>query len=216
MIYGLRSITELDLSGWDVSNWAVTDMSYAFYSNYSLKTLNVSNWDVSNWVVTNMQSAFAQMYSLKELDLSEWDVSGWDVTTLSYAFGYNKSLRKLDISGWSKSGFSNLAASTSTNIYRDNNMLEELYAPADLLDISTNATIVPTSSTRLRVFSGLKIPVAQNYGNMYFLTRQSILNIIDALPTVTSSKTLTLGQINKLKMTTEELAVATQKGWTVA
>ena len=50
----------------------------------------------------------------------------------------------------------------------------------------------------------------------YPLSRQSLLTLIAKLPTITTTRTLTLQQSNRLKLTPEEIAIATQKGWTVA
>ena len=48
------------------------------------------------------------------------------------------------------------------------------------------------------------------------LTHESLLDVIDKLSQVASAKTLTLGSVNKAKLSVEEIAIATQKGWTVA
>lgn len=66
-------------------------------------------------------------------------------------------------------------------------------------------------------FGGLPgAPCNQTYANCTKLSHQSLLNIIDALPTVTDTKTLTLGAVNKAKLTADEIAVAEAKGWTVS
>ncbi len=48
------------------------------------------------------------------------------------------------------------------------------------------------------------------------LSRESLLAIIDNLQQLTSAKTLTLGVVNRAKLTADELAIATGKGWTIA
>jgi hypothetical protein len=48
------------------------------------------------------------------------------------------------------------------------------------------------------------------------LTHDSLMSIINNLATVTSKQTLTIGATNKAKLTDDEIAVATEKGWTVA
>ena len=60
------------------------------------------------------------------------------------------------------------------------------------------------------------ISINHNYDSAAALSIASLLRIIDSLPIVTVARTLTLGQTNKLKLTAEQIAVATQKGWTVA
>lgn len=103
------SLTELDVSSWDVSN--VTDMSNMFSGAYSLANLDVSNWDVSS--VTDMSSMFTFAESLTELDVSKWDVS--NVTDMRYMFGGSSSIRpgssslkKLDVSKWNVSSVTDM------------------------------------------------------------------------------------------------------------
>lgn len=49
------------------------------------------------------------------------------------------------------------------------------------------------------------------------LTKESILSVINALKTYTSgTHTLTLGATNKAKLTTDEIAIAENKAWTIA
>lgn len=48
------------------------------------------------------------------------------------------------------------------------------------------------------------------------LTHESLLSVINGLGTVTTATTLTLGTANKAKLSSEEIAIATEKGWTIA
>ena len=48
------------------------------------------------------------------------------------------------------------------------------------------------------------------------LSRNCILAMFNALATVSQTKVLTLGKINTSKMTEDEIAIATAKGWTIA
>lgn len=92
-----RSLTSLDLSGWDTSN--VNDMDEVFESCASLVSINVSSWDVSN--VVDMHSMFAYCTSLVSLDISDWNTSSVDETL--YMFKDCSSLVSLDLSGWDTS-----------------------------------------------------------------------------------------------------------------
>ena len=47
-------------------------------------------------------------------------------------------------------------------------------------------------------------------------TREALLEIIGNLKTVTSTKKLTMGTTNLAKLTDEDKAIATNKGWTLA
>ena len=68
----------------------------------------------------------------------------------------------------------------------------------------------------LRDYGGKKrINKTHNYRNSVLLTRESLINILEALPEVTSAVSLQLGPTNLLKLTAEEKAIATAKGWSV-
>lgn len=102
MFTGTSSLTNLDVSNWDVSS--VTDMSNMFAGASSLTNLDVTNWDVSS--VTNMSGMFAVTYALTELDVSKWDVSS--VTNMSSMFTFAESLTELDVSKWDVSNVTDM------------------------------------------------------------------------------------------------------------
>jgi len=66
-------ITEIDISGWDVSN--VTDMSTMFFECEKLKSIGgLNNWDVSK--VKYMTYMFYDCYRLNNIgDISNWKTS---------------------------------------------------------------------------------------------------------------------------------------------
>ena len=71
------------------------------------------------------------------------------------------------------------------------------------------------SLTDLGGFIGLKVGI--NLSACTALTHDSLLNVINKVADVTASpKTLTLGSTNLAKLTDEEKAIATSKGWTLA
>ena len=47
-------------------------------------------------------------------------------------------------------------------------------------------------------------------------TREALVTILNNLATITSTKTLTMGLTNLAKLTEEDKAIATNKGWTLA
>lgn len=103
MFTGTSSLTNLDVSNWDVSS--VTDMSNMFTGASSLTNLDVTNWDVSS--VTNMSGMFAGTHALTELDVSKWDVSS--VTNMSSMFTFAESLSELNVSNWDVSSVTNMS-----------------------------------------------------------------------------------------------------------
>ena len=71
-----------------------------------------------------------------------------------------------------------------------------------------------TQLTTLGGFIGLKASL--DLSGSPLLTHDSLLNVINEASDVTSSpKTLTLGATNLAKLTDEEKAIATNKGWTL-
>lgn len=55
-----------------------------------------------------------------------------------------------------------------------------------------------------------------NLSNQGLLTKESVLGLFRDLPTITTTHTITLSGYVKWKLTAEEIAIATAKGWTVA
>ena len=162
--------------------------------------------DVSS--VTNLQSAWQNCYSLRSLDLSGWDTGR--VTSLYGAWQYCYNLQSLDLSGWDVSSVTNLR-----DAWQDCSNLQSLNLSGwDVSHLSTNVSY--PNGYILTDYWPFVISIDQNYSSAPALSIASLLRIIDSLPVVTGARTLTLGRINKLKLTAEQIAVATQKGWTVA
>ena len=224
------SLQSLDLSGWDVSS--VTRMEYAWASCYSLQSLNLSGWDTGS--VTTLQGTWNACHNLQSLDLSGWDVSsvtnmvaawencydlqsldlsGWDpgsVTNLQAAWNACYSLQSLNLSGWDTG-----SVTTLRDAWLNCNSLQSIDLSGwDVSHLSTNVTY--PNGNMLTDYWPSVISINQSYSSAAALSIASLLRIIDSLPVVTGTRTLTLGQTNKLKLTAEQIAVATQKGWTVA
>ena len=204
MFSGCYSLQELDVSGWDTG--AVTSMNSMFNGCYSLQELDVSGWDTG--AVTSMSSMFNGCYSLQSLDMSGWDTSV--VTGMSSMFYNCYSLQSLDVSGWDTGAVTGM-----------NNMFSGCYSlqslDAEEIDISRLANNTPDLNlANLVTLYPLIISTNQNFNTATKLSVDSLIRIVNSLPTVTSTRTLTLGQPNRLKLTAEEIAVATEKGWTVA
>ena len=162
--------------------------------------------DVSS--ATLLASAWQNCYSLQSLDLSGWDVSS--VTNLQNAWNNCYSLQSLNLSGWDVSSVANMS-STWASCYS----LQSLNLSGwNVSHLSTN--VAYPNGSMLTDYWPSVISINQNYNNATALSIASLLRIIDSLPVVTEARTLTLGQNNKLKLTAEQIAVATQKGWTVA
>ena len=166
--------------------------------------------------MTTLYSCWSACYSLQSLDVSGWDTTNWAVTTLYYCWYACCSLQSLDVSGWDTT---NWAVTDTRNTFGNCNALRELTVPESLGIVPTQASNVAEhrpNTPNIEAFSGVKIYINHTYAAALKLTPASLRAILDRLPTVTAARTITLGQNNMLKLTAEEIAVATQKGWTVA
>ena len=203
------------ISTWNTSNWNVIELSYMFQGCHSLRTLDVSGWNTSNWAPTNLNYLFDGCYSLKEIiGLNSWDTSNWAVTTMAYMFQFCQSLKTIDISSWDVSNF---AVTSFSTIISYSYALETFLVPAALSGLKvTNTGYIFSSVPGIKERTFWSANIAINISGDICISKASINNLISKLATLTSTKTLTLGQNNKLKMTSAELAVATQKGWTIA
>ena len=83
------------------------------------------------------------------------------------------------------------------------------------ISVSTNSN-TPNLSALTDYYPPQLYPVNQTYADAFCLTSDSLVRILQALPEVSTAKTITLTQFNKLKLTSEQIAIATEKGWTVA
>ena len=62
--------------------------------------------------------------------------------------------------------------------------------------------------------TGMKVSFDIHFSTKF--TREALVEILNNLASVTSSQTLTMGETNLAKLTAEDKAIATNKGWTLA
>ena len=127
----------------------------------------------------------------------------------AWAYCYN--LQSLNLSGWDVSDVTTLSA-TWAYCYS----LQSLDLSGWDVSSVTNLSAAWQNCHNLVDYLPPVIAINHSYSDAVELSIASLLRIIDSLPVVTGTRTLTLGQTNKLKLTAEQIAVATQKGWTVA
>ena len=235
MFSACRSLREVDVSGWNVSY--ATNLSSMFANCYSLKSLDLSDWNPAN--STTFASMFSYCHSLRSIgDISEWDtakvttmalmfqdclslaecpdISGWDVakvTTLASMFSGCVSMKEIEITGWTLS-----ACTTIATMFRYCYSLEKVTL--------TGWSIPKVTSTAPAQFLGdcpnlkdvwiFPIPLNHSYANDRCLTHESLIRIIESLPTVSATKTINLTSTNVSRLSAAEKAVATAKKWTIA
>lgn len=217
--YGCSSLTEfpaIDLS-------SGTNFKQAWQNCSSLTSFPMLDLSAG----TNFSEAWSGCSSLTEfptLDLS----SG---TNFSYAWENCSSLTEfpmLNVSngtkfGWAWGGCSNLTEfpmldlSKGTDFGRTWDMCQSLtFMPALDLSSGTNFSYAWAGCSNLTNLGGFGA-IKENFdlSPCPKLTVESIMNVVNQAATVTG-KTMTLGSTNLNKLTDEQKAVATSKGWTLA
>lgn len=183
----------LDVSGWDISN--VTDLGQLFRSCSRLKTIKgIENWNTSK--VTNMAQVFAACSSLSELDIANWNVTS--VTSMWYMF-QNLNLTSLDLSKWSVPNLTNVS-----EMFKSNPKLKSLIG---------NRTIEEVLENNIGCLNGLKVSLKLSDTAA---DRASLRAIINGLAKVETTQILTLGAKLRAKLTEEDIAIAANKGWSIA
>ena len=220
MFYYCNQLTSVPL--FDTSS--VTSMSNMFY--HCSKLTSVPEYDTSN--VTNMSNLFKDCSQLESIPL--FDTS--KVTDMGYMLYNCSKLTSVPLLDTSKvTNMSNMfykcGKLTSVPEFNTSNataISSLFYSCGQLksvpkLDTSnvTNAYNMFFKCTQLTTLGGfIGLKVSLDLSGSPLLTHDSLLNVINEAAGLTSSpKTLTLGATNLAKLTDEEKAIATNKGWTL-
>ena len=196
-----RSLTSITLP----SNMSNLKYMNQFFANcFSLKSITLP--DLPN--VTNIQYCFQNCSLLTSITLSRlqnvklmtycfYGCSSLtsitlpdlpNVTSIQYCFGYCSSLTSI----------------TLPDLPLVTNMSEFFYRCSSLQNLSIgNINPNITTLTNWRI------------SDCTLLTVDSLVNIMNALPTITSTKTCTIGTTNISKLSPEQLAIGTSKGWSI-
>ena len=180
---GCHYLVSLDISSWSVEK--VTSMTNLFYGCTGLTSLNISNWSVSE--LLTMNNLFYNCQSIGSLDLSGFNVS--KVTNFGNIFSDCKSLVSLNISNWNMSRMT-----YATDVFHN--------CPK-LTDLNMNGAILPKMDIKYWALDTCKA-----------LTVESIVSVLNALPQLEDVPyTCAIGSANIAKLTSEQIAIATNKGW---
>lgn len=219
----------------------INDVKYVSCSN-TPGLSSIPNWieeihNVTNTSsATNMSYAFSFCKALKKIPL--FDVS--KVTSAEGMFLFCENLReipegmtfpKLVKTGgqygmFERSGITRIPEGMipgkivdATKMFSECSNLTEI-SKLDLSEITQDVKVFGIltnceSLTTLGGFTGLKVNLTLSYCPN--LTHDSLMNVINEAADVTASpKTLTLGSTNLAKLTDDEKAIATNKGWVLA
>lgn len=235
LFFASRKIINLDVSNWDTSN--VTSMHFTFESMINLKSVKCADWDVSN--VTDFSAMFDDCNNLKTIDVSKWNTSS--ATNMSYMFSGN-SLETLDVSSFNTSKVTNMRLMFSdcwslthldisnfdtSNVLKFDlvfagwsHVCEELNISGLNLERCTSINnVFNDSNFKVIRCDGLKLPnidmstFGLNYSTA--LAVDSIVGLLNALPQSDKGYSFQIGSVNIAKLSDEQKAIATNKGWTL-
>ena len=194
-------VSELDLSKFDTSN--VINMCGMFYGA-KVENLNLTHFDTSN--VTDMSYLFYTATNLAELNISNWNTS--KVTNMIGIFNQIKA-QNLDLSSFDFEKVVNIS-----NAFMNCSSLTNL-----IFGINLGKGYTRTSAN----YSNYTLTLNQSNK----LTHDSLMSVINNLYDLNLTydvanggtlyrQKLVLGATNLAKLTDEEIAIATNKGWTVS
>lgn len=229
------NLVHINASNWDTSN--IITLSFAFADMPNLESVDFADWDVSN--VTNFFAMFDGSSKIENIDLSKWYTSsainmGWmfngnnlkhldvgnfntsKVTNMYAIFNRCYSLTQLDVSNFDTSNLLDFGAAFA----RWSNTCEELNISGLNLERCTSMknTFIDTAFKVIRCV-GLKLPNIDmstiGLHTSTALTVDSIVGLLNALPQSDKGYSFQIGSDNIAKLSDEQKAIATNKGWTL-
>lgn len=235
-------LEQIDVSGYDTSN--VTNMRAVFFNMTQLQSLDISNWDTGSVInmegmlgglmnctsitlgenfntgkVSNMSSMFEGDKLLKNIDLGKNFFTN-NVEDMSNMFECLESIEELDLGN----NFDTSEVKNMYNMFRDCFSLQRLnvgYKFSMELIEKSGGNLGSNSGMFLRCYllSEIKGKITHITKSISFehcpLTNETAQMIIDGLENV-NKETITFSTTTYPQLTSEQIALATSKGWTVA
>lgn len=226
---------DADFSGWNVSNVKTFKGMFAglTWSVQKKINFNFDGWLLSN--ATTMESMFEQQGYIEELNINHFKPEKLGSGGLVRTWYYCRNLKKLDISSWNCPTLTSISSAWNNCVE-----LQELDISGLSCEKLTNVSSAWSSCNKLTTlrfmnnFGRAFTQKSANYSNYTVnlssctnLTKESLMDVINKLydlnltydvangGTLYTQK-LTIGETNLAKLTAEEIAIATNKGWTVA
>lgn len=177
----------------------VTNMGYMFRNCSSLTT--VPAFDTSS--VTTMTFMFYGCTNLTTTPAFDTE----NVTNMSYMFQNCSSLTTVP-------AFDTSSATNMSSMFQNCSSLTTV--PAFNTSGVTNMNNMFSGCSNLEEIHMYGMKEKFNISASTKFTESALVEILNNLATVSTTKTLTMGATNLAKLTAEEIAIATDKGWTLA
>lgn len=185
MFYYCTNLQEIDCRGFDLSE--ETTLYQMFRNCTNLSSIITDGWDTSS--IENMSRVFQGCTSLKSVDLSQLNTS--KLANISYLFSGCSGLTSVNMMGW------DLSRLTTESLMR-----YAFYGCTSLTELNMDGVTFPDYNIKM----GLDTCTA--------LTVESLLSILNSLPQLDGhTRTLFIGSTNLAKLSDEQKAIATSKGW---
>lgn len=235
LFYKNTNIAHINVSNWDTSN--ITSLVFTFASMPNLESVDFAEWDVSN--VTSFFALFDGSMKIENIDVSKWDTSS--AINMGWMFNRNN-LKHLDVSNFNTSKVTNMFAMFSgslsltrldvSNFDTSNvldfgrvfsywgNVCEELnISGLNLTKCTSMNDTFWSSSFKVIRCDGLQLPNIDmskiGLNSSTALTVDSIVGLLNALPQSDKGYSFQIGSDNIAKLSDEQKAIATNKGWTL-
>lgn len=194
MFSNCQKLTTLDLSEFNFSS--TTQLQEMFYYSYNIENLILPNLH-TNATERTARGMFSRLEKIKELDLTTLNA----IYSTMYMFDNCKALETLSAIDCSKNRENFNAFNTCTSLKNFGGM------------INLGQAYSTTEGANYNYYS-----LDLHYSNL--LTHDSLMNVINNLYDIgaagVKTQQLILGSTNLAKLTAEEIAIATSKGWTVS
>ena len=196
------NLKEIDLTDWDISN--VTTFNNTFNGCINLETINLSNLNANSLIDT--ERMFTSCNKLKTINFTGFTASL--LTSMASMFMTCQSIVTLDLSGFDVSKVENV---NSTFVYM-----------GKLENLTFMKNLGKGFTRKSNNYSYYKIDFSQSTN----LTHESLMSIINNLYDLNLTydvanggtlytQQLIIGATNISKLTADEIAIATNKGWVV-
>lgn len=229
------NLININASNWDTSN--IVSLIGAFATIPNLKSVDFADWDVSK--VTTFFAMFDASFKIENIDVSKWNTSS--ATNMGWMFNGNN-FKTLDVSNFNTSKVTDMFAMFSgchsltrldisnfdtSNVLDFGRVFSYWGTVCEELNISglnlTKCKLMEltfqSSSFKVIRSDGLRLPNIDmskiGLESSKELTVDSIVGLLNALPQSDKGYSFQIGSDNIAKLSNEQKAIATNKGWTL-
>ena len=211
LIGGCTSLTDIDFIK-NLNTSKVTNIA-GIFEGLRVTTIDISNWDKTN--IKNASKVFKDCINLTNVMGLENLITS-KTSTLRQMFWGANSLTKLDLSSWDVSNVHDFYGVLSPNNLTDINIDGWQINPDKDFDIGYLLPLSLINLSAKNTLINLEGWATLNMTNYKNMTPDSWVEFFTALPTLTKPQAINVGSEILSKLTSNQIAIATNKGWTVS